>query len=61
MVPTTKAQRLTLYSRWSLWNNKETYRAFRKRVYPVFASGGAVAVSWCGMHLCIEPDGHCHT
>jgi hypothetical protein len=61
MIKTTKAQRQTLYSRWKAWNAGETYRDFRKRVYPVFMSGGAIAVTWCGMHLCIEPDGHPHT
>lgn len=61
MVLTTKPQRKKLYERWQLLNNGETYRAFRKRVYPVFAGSGAIAVTWCGMHLCIEGDGHCHT
>lgn len=61
MIRTTKPQRETLRLRWAIWNNSESYRQFRRRVYPVFGCPGVIAVSWCGMHLCIEPDGHAHT
>lgn len=61
MVKTTRQQRIKLHERWTLWNNGEPYRQFRRRVYSVFMGDGAIAVSWCGMHLCIEGDGHCHT
>ena len=28
---------------------------------PTFGCDGAVAVPWCGMWLCIETDGYCHS
>ena len=28
---------------------------------PVLAGDGAVALPWCGMWLCIEPDGYTHS
>lgn len=28
---------------------------------PVIGCGGVIAVPWCGMYVCIEPDGRGHT
>lgn len=39
----------------------QTYRGFRKTVQPLLGTGGAIAVHWQGMWLCIEPDGYTHT
>lgn len=38
-----------------------TYKDFRRRVYPTFGCDGAVTINWCGMWLCIEKDGYCHS
>ena len=36
------------------------FKEFCSRIYlePV---GDAVVLKWCGMWLCIEPDGYCHS
>lgn len=31
------------------------------RLQPTFGLDDAVVLPWCGMHLCIETDGYCHT
>jgi len=38
-----------------------TFAEFIERAVPVFMADGACAVAWCGMVLCVETDGHCHT
>ena len=38
-----------------------TLREFIATVQPTIGLDDAVAVKWCGMWLCIEQDGHCHT
>lgn len=38
-----------------------SYREFRKCVHPTFGCDNAVTVPWCGMWLCIETDGYCHS
>jgi hypothetical protein len=34
---------------------------FIKSAVPTFGCDGAIAVRWCGMWLCIERDGYCHS
>lgn len=38
-----------------------TYRQFRAGIHPTFGCDDAVIVQWCGMWLCIEKDGYCHS
>jgi len=38
-----------------------TYKQFRRSVQPTFGCDGAVTVQWCGMWLCIERNGYCHS
>jgi hypothetical protein len=72
MVRTTRAQREMLrnvFQRTQLTRQcvrcgspvLVTYRDFRKTVTGTFACDGAIAVPWCGMWLCIERDGYCHS
>ena len=75
MVKTTKAQRQALKRKLDQQTDSyveaikrgerptppPTYRQFRKTVQPTFGCDGAVAVQWCGMWLCIEKDGYCHS
>jgi hypothetical protein len=46
---------------WTHTAQHNTYRDFRETVEPVMFSGGAICVRWCGMFVCIEPDGYSHT
>jgi hypothetical protein len=65
MTPTTRAQRETLFRLWKRATDgalyPASYRDFRETVEPVMFSGGAICVQWCGMFVCIEPDGYSHT
>jgi hypothetical protein len=43
-------------------DGSESYRAFRRRVLPMFLGYGAVALDpWCRMYVGIETDGHTHS
>lgn len=61
----TISQALSLYQRWLTANNttniKKTFEEFLAGVSPTIGCDGAVVVEWCGMWLCIEKDGYCHT
>ena len=61
MTPTTRQQRLKLWKLWTHTAQHNTYRDFRETVEPVMFSEGAICVRWCGMFVCIEPDGYSHT
>ena len=70
MVRTTRAQRESLFKKWVAIANISkvhaqrtgaTYTQFRRGVAPTFGCDGAVTVHWCGMWLCIERDGYCHS
>lgn len=61
MTKTTRAQRLAIFRKWQQAANGLTYRTFRATVQPTFGLDGAVVVHWCGMWLCIETDGYCHS
>ena len=57
----TKPQSQTLLNRWLRDNNSQTFLQFRRGTLATIACDNAVAVEWCGMWLCIETDGYCHT
>jgi hypothetical protein len=77
MTRTTKAQRRAIFNKWRQYapvpyvSLKEfeqgvqavplTYKQFRRSVQPTYGCDGAVTVPWCGMWLCIEQDGYCHS
>ena len=56
MIELTKNQQQALLRKWSLDNQGMSYRSFRRSVEPMICDP-AVVVKWCGMWLCIEPDG----
>lgn len=43
------------------WAEEKSFTDWMAQVSPVIAGDGAIDVPWCGMHLCIEKDGHCHS
>mgnify|MGYP003649652683 CR=1 FL=1 len=57
----TKRQQITLYEKWRLTNQIDTYLTFRRRVQSAIGWDDAIIVPWHGMWLCIETDGYCHT
>ena len=57
----TKEQAATLHRKWEQSPEDRTFPAFMKLVLPTIACNNAVTVPWCGMWLCIETDGYCHT
>jgi len=57
----TKPQSQTLLDRWTRHNNDQTFMQFRRAVIGTIACDYAITVKWCGMWLCIETDGYCHT
>ena len=67
MVILTKAQQRKLLERWRRHNQGVSFLAFRRQVTPVIGLGergtsnSVVTVEWCGMWLCLELDGYCHT
>jgi len=61
MVKLTKKQKTKLAIKWKQDNQGMTYLQFRRSVVPTIGCDDAVAAPWCGMWLCIEKDGYCHT
>ena len=64
MVKTTRKQREALHNLWARKDKLrpgETYRQFRKRVFPEFCGWGAVMIEWSGMTIGIEKDGYAHS
>lgn len=67
MTITTRAQRVALkrvYDRGPIIDpngNALSFKQFLKGVYSTFGCDNAVTVKWCGMWLCIETDGYCHS
>ena len=57
----TKKQSQTLLDRWKLSDNGKTFLQFRRDVIATIGCDNAITVSWCGMWLCIETNGYCHT
>lgn len=57
----TKQQAQSLYNRWVQNDQGVSYLVFRRSVEQTFGYDDAIVVKWCGMWLCIETDGYCHT
>ena len=57
----TRQQQETLRMKWKQSPDGRTFLQFRRGVVPVLGCSPAIAVRWCGMYLCIEGDGLCHT
>ena len=57
----TDQQQSRLWKKWNQSNQNLNYVEFLAGVEPTIGCDGAVAVQWCGMVLCIETDGECHT
>ena len=57
----TKQQAQSLYNRWVQNDQGVSYLVFRRSVEQTFGCDDAIVVKWCGMWLCIETDGYCHT
>jgi hypothetical protein len=57
----TEPQYNKLVDKWRQADEGRTFTAFLESVQPTFGCDGAVAVRWCGMWLCIERDGYCHS
>ena len=57
----TRKQQETLRIKWEAAPDGRTFLQFRRSVVPVLGCDPAIAVRWCGMYLCIEDDGYCHT
>ena len=61
-VPMTRAQRATLERKFEQGQYERlTWQEFLESAESTFGCDGAIAVPWCGMWLCIETDGYCHT
>jgi len=56
MIALTKNQQQALLRKWKQSDQGMSYRTFRRTVEPMICDP-AVVVKWCGMWLCIEPDG----
>lgn len=57
----TVEQNATLLRKWKQSQNDMSLDAFIASAQPTFGCDGAITVPWCGMWLCIETDGYCHT
>lgn len=62
MITLTRAQRGAVKRVWLRhYDDKPSYREFRKSVQPTFGCNGAVVIRWCNMWLVIERDGYTHS
>ena len=67
LVPLTKAQMLSIKRKaeqvrsYAPHSEESKYRYLRRRVQPMFGSGGGVMLFWCNMWLGIESDGYTHS
>ena len=59
MIKTTKAQRIAIKRKAT--QSGQDYLELRKAIGQTFGCDGAIVLHWCGMWLCIERDGYCHT
>ncbi len=57
----TKEQTATLERKHTQSDQGLTLAEFMASAEPTFGAEGAIAVPWCGMWLCVETDGYCHT
>ena len=59
MIKTTKAQRLAIKRK--AIQSGQAYLELRQAAKPTWDCDGAIVLHWCGMWLCIERDGYCHS
>ena len=59
MIKTTKAQRIAIKRKAT--QSGQAYLDLRRAAKPTWGCDGAIVLHWCGMWLCIEQDGYCHT
>lgn len=62
----TDKQRMAIVTLHAKWANLHPHQCpdfedFKHSVTPVIGGDGAVSVPWCGMYLCVEPDGYAHS
>ena len=57
----TKAQYETIKRKHEQSSDGKTLLEFLRLVTPTIGCDEAIAVPWCGMWLCIERNGYCHT
>lgn len=60
-VEMTREQRAALQRKWDPDASGMTWQAFLESAQPTIGCDGAIVARWCGMWLCIERDGYCHT
>tara|TARA_R110000803_G_scaffold210841_1_gene284278 strand:- start:5177 stop:5602 length:426 start_codon:yes stop_codon:yes gene_type:complete len=60
-VSMTSEQYSKVLEKYQQSQNDMSLEAFVKSAMSIFACDGAIALPWCGMVLCIERDGYCHT
>ena len=61
IVHLTDQQQSRLWKKWNTANQGLSYPQFLIGVEPTIGMAEAVAVQWCGMWLCIETNGECHS
>ena len=61
MSEMTEEQILALNHKFDRVTSGQTKQEFFDSVQHTIGCDDAVAVKWCGMYLCIETDGYCHT
>ncbi|MAH45958.1 hypothetical protein CMI37_09005 [Candidatus Pacearchaeota archaeon] len=61
MITMTKEQDIAILKKWKQNQDNKSLDAMRESAVPTIGCDGAIAVPWCGMWLCIETDGYCHT
>ena len=57
----TDQQQAKLWRKWRQSDQGVNYSQFLAGVQLTIGCNDAVTVQWCGMWLCIETDGSCHT
>ena len=57
----TRQQAESLFRKWEHASGGISYLQFRRGIVPVYGTDSAFCIQWCGMWVCIEPDGYCHT
>lgn len=57
----THQQKTALFRKWKQDDQGKSWVRFARSAAIMMSNDRAVVVQWCGMWLCIELDGHCHT
>lgn len=60
-IPMTAAQREAMRFKHLQADNGLSWQGFLESAAPTFGCDNAITVFWCGMWLCIEVDGYCHS